>query len=245
MAANVGTYSNVSISVSDGKLNATLPVFAITVAPASSKSVTLNWTAPSTNTDGTALSDLAGYTGVLRNGVARVLRVDQVVRCSSEFRRDRRARRWYLVLLDQVDECLRCRERLLGRSRGRTLRLVAHITSDSALIYLQKRDRSPPLSLSPRRFAATLRVRCGEVSRLAPRWISQQKTLANLWPNSSLTKGGASKVKDSGPPLASAGGGFFSGHGWMYRIAASRRRRVVSAPQYRQSLVNWGRNAAA
>ena len=62
VAADVGTYSNVSISVSDGILNATLPVFAITVAPSSSKSVTLNWTAPSTNTDGTALSDLAGYT---------------------------------------------------------------------------------------------------------------------------------------------------------------------------------------
>lgn len=59
--ANVGTYSNVVIGVSDGKLASTLAAFAINVAPAPTKSVTLNWTAPTQNVDGSALSDLAGF----------------------------------------------------------------------------------------------------------------------------------------------------------------------------------------
>jgi hypothetical protein len=60
-AANVGTYSNVVIGVSDGKSSATLPAFTITVNPAPTRSVTLGWTAPAANTDGSALTDLAGY----------------------------------------------------------------------------------------------------------------------------------------------------------------------------------------
>lgn len=60
-AADVGSYGNVTISVSDGKAAASLAPFAITVAPAPTRSVTLNWTAPTSNTDGSALTDLAGY----------------------------------------------------------------------------------------------------------------------------------------------------------------------------------------
>jgi len=60
-AANVGTYSNITISVSDGKASASLGAFAINVAAAPTKSVTLNWTAPTMNTDGSALTNLAGY----------------------------------------------------------------------------------------------------------------------------------------------------------------------------------------
>jgi hypothetical protein len=60
--AEAGTYGNVTISVSDGKLSTALSPFAITVAPAPTRSVTLQWTAPTSNTDGTALTDLAGYT---------------------------------------------------------------------------------------------------------------------------------------------------------------------------------------
>jgi hypothetical protein len=60
-AANAGTYSNIVISVSDGALSASLPAFAITVVQASTGSATLSWTPPTQNTDGSALTDLAGY----------------------------------------------------------------------------------------------------------------------------------------------------------------------------------------
>jgi hypothetical protein len=62
-ATTVGTYSNILIKVSDGKVTASLPVFSITVkqATTTTASVHLSWQPPTTNTDGTALTDLAGY----------------------------------------------------------------------------------------------------------------------------------------------------------------------------------------
>ncbi|MBS0394697.1 MAG: hypothetical protein JSR54_08730 [Proteobacteria bacterium] len=57
----VGTYANVSISVSDGTNTATLPAFTITVTAASSGSATVSWVAPTTRTDGTPLTNLAGF----------------------------------------------------------------------------------------------------------------------------------------------------------------------------------------
>lgn len=59
--ANVGSYSNVTIKVSDGKATASLSPFAITVSAGATRSVTLSWTSPTRNTDGTRLTDLAGY----------------------------------------------------------------------------------------------------------------------------------------------------------------------------------------
>jgi hypothetical protein len=60
--ANVGTYSNIVISVSDGQSSASLAPFSINVTqPATSGTATLTWTAPTTNTNGSALTDLAGY----------------------------------------------------------------------------------------------------------------------------------------------------------------------------------------
>ena len=61
--AQAGTYSNIVISVSDGKLSATLPAFAITVKSATPVvgSADLTWTAPTQNEDGSALTNLAGY----------------------------------------------------------------------------------------------------------------------------------------------------------------------------------------
>lgn len=56
--AQAGTYSGITISVSDGKASAALAPFSIVVT--SRGTATLNWTLPSLNTDGTALSDLAG-----------------------------------------------------------------------------------------------------------------------------------------------------------------------------------------
>jgi len=58
---NVGSFGNIIISVSDGKASALLPAFAITVAAAPAAYVTLSWVPPTTNTDGTPLTGLAGF----------------------------------------------------------------------------------------------------------------------------------------------------------------------------------------
>ncbi|HET7756980.1 MAG TPA: putative Ig domain-containing protein [Steroidobacteraceae bacterium] len=60
-AAQVGTYPNIVISVSDGSASASLPAFSIAVNAISSGSATLTWTAPTQSTDGSALTTLAGY----------------------------------------------------------------------------------------------------------------------------------------------------------------------------------------
>jgi len=59
--ADVGTYSNITISVSDGKTSTSLSAFAIAVVTVSNGSATLSWTAPTENEDGSTLSNLAGY----------------------------------------------------------------------------------------------------------------------------------------------------------------------------------------
>lgn len=60
-AVDVGTTSNIVISVSDGTASASLAPFSVAVTQIASSSVTLNWTPPIQNTDGSALTDLAGY----------------------------------------------------------------------------------------------------------------------------------------------------------------------------------------
>jgi hypothetical protein len=60
-AADVGVYTNIVISVSDGQASASLQAFDIMVNAVSLGSVTLSWTPPTANEDGTALTDLAGY----------------------------------------------------------------------------------------------------------------------------------------------------------------------------------------
>lgn len=60
--ANVGTYSSIVISVSDGTNSVSLAPFSINVTqPVTSGTAMLSWTAPTTNTDGSALTNLAGY----------------------------------------------------------------------------------------------------------------------------------------------------------------------------------------
>ena len=54
-------YNDILISVSDGDLMAALPPFSIAVSQAATGSVTLTWTAPTTNSDGSALTDLIAY----------------------------------------------------------------------------------------------------------------------------------------------------------------------------------------
>jgi hypothetical protein len=60
-AAAAGVYSGIVISVTDSKDTVSLPAFAITVNAPTNGSATLSWTPPSENTDGTSLSNLAGF----------------------------------------------------------------------------------------------------------------------------------------------------------------------------------------
>ena len=60
-AANIATYSNIIISVSDGTASASLPAFSLAVLPEATGSALISWTAPTTNTDGSQLANLASY----------------------------------------------------------------------------------------------------------------------------------------------------------------------------------------
>jgi hypothetical protein len=77
-ATNVGTSSNITISVSNGTSSASLPTFSITVTEVATASLTVNWSAPSQNTNGTPLTNLAGYYihyGTSPNALSQSLRI--------------------------------------------------------------------------------------------------------------------------------------------------------------------------
>ena len=60
-AADVGQFTGVTISVSDGRASARLNAFTVSVSQIAMGNVTLSWTPPTTNADGSAIADLAGY----------------------------------------------------------------------------------------------------------------------------------------------------------------------------------------
>lgn len=60
-AADVGQFTGVTISVSDGRASAALSAFSIAVNQIAVGSATLSWTPPTTNADGTTITDLSGY----------------------------------------------------------------------------------------------------------------------------------------------------------------------------------------
>jgi len=60
-AGDVGTTRGIVITVSDGTLTASLPAFSVAVQAMATGSVTLSWFPPTQNTDGTPLTNLAGY----------------------------------------------------------------------------------------------------------------------------------------------------------------------------------------
>ena len=63
-STQTGSYSNIVLSVSDGQASSALPAFAITVSASTppTGSATVTVTPPIQNTDGSALTDLAGVT---------------------------------------------------------------------------------------------------------------------------------------------------------------------------------------
>jgi hypothetical protein len=60
-SANIGSFNNVVISVSDGTSSASLAPFNILVNGSTVGSAALSWTPPTQNTDGSSLTNLAGY----------------------------------------------------------------------------------------------------------------------------------------------------------------------------------------
>lgn len=58
---DIGIYANIAISASDGNDSVDLPQFSIEVTQTALGSMTLSWSAPTQNDDGSALTDLAGY----------------------------------------------------------------------------------------------------------------------------------------------------------------------------------------
>jgi len=58
---DVGTFSNIIISVTDGTASTSLAAFSIAVQQAPTGTATINWTPPTANNDGTTLTNLASY----------------------------------------------------------------------------------------------------------------------------------------------------------------------------------------
>jgi len=63
-SAQTGTYSNIVISASNGQYSSNLPAFSVVVtkaATAATGSATVDWTPPTENTNGSSLTNLAGF----------------------------------------------------------------------------------------------------------------------------------------------------------------------------------------
>lgn len=67
-SSSSGTFADIRISVSDGKATSSLGAFSIKVAGTQLGSATLSWQPPTSNTDGSPLTNLAGY--VIRYGTS-------------------------------------------------------------------------------------------------------------------------------------------------------------------------------
>jgi len=59
--AESGSYDGIVITVTDGNADSSLPVFSIAVSQDGLGAITLSWLAPEENTDGSYITDLAGY----------------------------------------------------------------------------------------------------------------------------------------------------------------------------------------
>lgn len=77
--ADVGNFTNIAITVTDGEEAATLAAFDVTVNQIAAGSATLTWLPPTANSDGTALTDLVGYRiyyGRNRDSLTQVISLD-------------------------------------------------------------------------------------------------------------------------------------------------------------------------
>ena len=59
--SDVAPYPNIQITVSDGKTSVSLTAFSLNVIQAGTKSIAVSWLPPTTNTDGSTLTNLSGH----------------------------------------------------------------------------------------------------------------------------------------------------------------------------------------
>jgi hypothetical protein len=81
--ADVGTYANIVIHVSDGKASTALPSFTIVVSGTGNGTATLSWAAPTQNINGTTLVDLGGFWIYHGTDAAMLTRLHQVTSAST------------------------------------------------------------------------------------------------------------------------------------------------------------------
>jgi hypothetical protein len=77
-AASVGTYANIAISATNGSDTASLGAFSITVTDVANGTATVNWTIPTANSDGSTLTNLAGfriYYGTAADSLTKMMQV--------------------------------------------------------------------------------------------------------------------------------------------------------------------------
>ncbi len=77
-AVNVGTTSNIVISVSDGKVKTSLKAFSLAVTQIGTGAVTIDWTPPTRNSDGSVLTNLAGYRIIYGQSATALTRTVQI-----------------------------------------------------------------------------------------------------------------------------------------------------------------------
>ena len=81
-STNIGSYAGIVIRVSDGHGTSPLAAFTLSVVAAGGGSAngmaTLSWTVPTKNTDGTVLTDLAGFWVYHGTSVGNLSRLQQI-----------------------------------------------------------------------------------------------------------------------------------------------------------------------
>jgi hypothetical protein len=99
-SAQLGSFGGIVVGVSDGTQSVTLPAFSINVTATASGTVAISWTPPTLNTDGSTLSDLAGYRLYYGTALTALTRTVQVVGAgtTSYVLSDLTSGTWYFAL---------------------------------------------------------------------------------------------------------------------------------------------------
>jgi hypothetical protein len=98
--ANAGEYGPISISVSDGQTTTALPAFILYVNAPTLGSATVSWVPPTERTDGSTLTDLAGYKlyyGTSAGNLDRIMNITNVGQ-TSQLVENLDAGTWYFAV---------------------------------------------------------------------------------------------------------------------------------------------------
>ena len=107
------------ISVSDGTASASLPAFSLAVLQVATGTATVSWTPPTTNTDGSALTDLAGYRVAYGRAATELDQSAAVDNAGLTHLHGGQSRAGHVVLRGRRGEQRRRRERRLERRHRR------------------------------------------------------------------------------------------------------------------------------